>query len=70
MNGEAPTYYTDKHAMSMTLRDYFAAQAMQGICARAQWSYEAIADTAYWIADAMHRETGSFIYRVRRKLKI
>ena len=24
-----PTYFTDKHALSMTLRDYFAAKAMQ-----------------------------------------
>ena len=37
----------------MTLRDYFAAKAMQGICARVQWSYEATADTAYAMADAM-----------------
>ena len=30
MNNEAPTYYTDKHAVSMALRDYFAAEAMNG----------------------------------------
>ena len=26
-----PTYFTDKHALSMTLRDYFAAKAMQAM---------------------------------------
>ena len=26
---EAPTYFTDNHAMSMTLRDYFAAKATE-----------------------------------------
>ena len=26
-----PTYFTGKHALSMTLRDYFAAKAMQSI---------------------------------------
>jgi len=26
-----PTYFTDKHALSMTLRDYFAAKALQGM---------------------------------------
>ena len=25
--GSAPTYFTDQHAISMTLRDYFAAHA-------------------------------------------
>lgn len=37
----------------MTLRDYFAAKAMEGICARVQWSSRGIAETAYDIADAM-----------------
>jgi hypothetical protein len=26
-----PTYFTSEHALSMTLRDYFAAKAMQAI---------------------------------------
>jgi hypothetical protein len=37
----------------MTLRDYFAAKAMQGICARVQWSYSGAAEDAYAYADAM-----------------
>ena len=37
----------------MTLRDYFAAKAMQGICARVHWSHSGTAETAYEIADAM-----------------
>ena len=28
---KAPTYFTDKHAQSMTLRDHFAGLAMQEI---------------------------------------
>ena len=28
---EAPTYFTDKHAQSMTLRDHFAGLAMQAL---------------------------------------
>jgi hypothetical protein len=39
----------------MTLRDYFAAKAMQGICARVQWSYSGAAKDAYEYADAMLR---------------
>jgi hypothetical protein len=40
----------------MTLRDYFAAKAMQGICASgptADWSNTRIAVEAYEMADAM-----------------
>ena len=40
-------------AEGITIRDYFAAQAMQGICARVQWSPRGIVETAYNIADAM-----------------
>jgi hypothetical protein len=42
----------------MTLRDYFAAKAVQGICASGpakSWSDDAIAREAYQIADAMLR---------------
>jgi hypothetical protein len=30
-----PTYFTGEHALSMTLRDYFAAKAMQSLIASA-----------------------------------
>lgn len=43
-------------AEGMTLRDYFAAKAMQGICtnsALGNWSAKIIAREAYEIADAM-----------------
>ena len=36
----------------MTLRDYFAAKAMQGLIERGQ-SNETTPQWAYWIADAM-----------------
>jgi hypothetical protein len=42
----------------MTLRDYFAAKAMQGICASgptSDWSNTRIAADAYDLADAMLR---------------
>ena len=40
----------------MTLRDYFAAKALQGICASgpsSQWSNQMLAREAYQLADAM-----------------
>jgi hypothetical protein len=40
----------------MTLRDYFAAKAMQGICASGptiEWSNKRLAEEAYDLADAM-----------------
>lgn len=37
----------------MTLRDYFAAKAMQGIQSRVNWDTAAIARLAYEQADAM-----------------
>jgi len=37
----------------MTMRDYFAAKALQGICARVHWSYSGAAKDAYAYADAM-----------------
>lgn len=44
----------------MTLRDYFAAQAMQGICANNRWNstkqVENCARESYCIADAMLAE--------------
>ena len=53
-----PTYFTDKHALSMTLRDYFAAKAMQTIkCS----DYKTTAEYCYYLADAMlkARETNA-----------
>ena len=53
---EAPTYFTDKHAQSMTLRDHFAGLAMQGMFASdtAKWNEEgdwpSRADAAYAMA--------------------
>ena len=42
----------------MTLRDYFAAKAMQGILAgtltpTTVWSHDEVSETAYNVADAM-----------------
>ncbi|MCW3676248.1 hypothetical protein [Burkholderia cenocepacia] len=45
----------------MLLRDYFAAKAMQGICANPDypgWDCDAIVHRAYGIADAMLRARG------------
>ena len=49
-------YFTKDHAVSMTLRDYFAAKAAQGICSSGpseEWTNERIAAEAYDLADAM-----------------
>jgi hypothetical protein len=45
-----------KEYNGMTLRDYFAAKAMQGICASGpsmEWSNDRLAAEAYDLADAM-----------------
>lgn len=49
------------YAKDMTLRDYFAAKAMQGILAATLtpntiWSQDEVAETAYTVADAMLKE--------------
>lgn len=55
---EKPTHFTDNHAVSMTLRDYFAAKALQnfrdqiGSQSGQEW-FEQIAKGAYRMADAM-----------------
>ena len=51
----APTYFTESHAMSMTLRDYFAAKAMQGILTDPEITMGAleISELSYVYADAM-----------------
>lgn len=52
LNDEGEVYYFhDWHGMS--LRDYFAAKAMQGIQSRVNWDTAAIARLAYEQADAM-----------------
>jgi hypothetical protein len=53
-----PTYFTGEHALSMTLRDYFAAKAMQGLLSglladSQDLEWAVIARNAYWQADAM-----------------
>lgn len=49
------TYFTHNHAVSMTLRDYFAAKAMQAILSDPSYSSpdDKLAEASYWIADAM-----------------
>ena len=52
------TYFRDDHAISMTLRDYFAAGAMQnfadqiGSQSDQEW-FDKVAQGAYRMADAM-----------------
>lgn len=52
-----PPHWDPKtHPSGMTLRDYFAAKAVQGFCAREvsiECSADDIADDAYAVADAM-----------------
>lgn len=59
---DKPTYFTDNHAVSMTLRDYFAAKAMQGVIAGGTLpvsvSDEELAGAAYDMADAMMKARG------------
>jgi hypothetical protein len=45
--------YSRDDEKGITMRDYFAAKAMQGICARVHWSYSGAAKDAYEYADAM-----------------
>ena len=47
---------TLRHSEGMTLRDYFAAKAMQAIFSRNAYSITQVAGEAYDIADAMLRE--------------
>ena len=52
-----PTYFTEKHAVCMPLRDYFAAKAMQAILSSPKcpmnWTDERLAKQSYMTADAM-----------------
>lgn len=43
----------------MTLRDYFAAKAMQGIQSRVNWDMVAVARLAYEQADEMLKARGA-----------
>jgi len=45
----------DMYSLGMTLRDYFAARAMQGLMSGGTggWALELLAETAYEMADAM-----------------
>jgi hypothetical protein len=55
---DKPTHFTDNHAVSMTLRDYFAARALQnfrdqiGSQSDQEW-FDQMAEGAYRMADAM-----------------
>jgi hypothetical protein len=54
--GPAFPYENRYEHEGMTLRDYFAAKALQGICASgptSDWSNTRIAADAYALADAM-----------------
>ena len=55
--GPAFPFWSDTQHLAgyegMSLRDYFAAQAMQGICARVNWDEPFVAERAYKMADAM-----------------
>lgn len=50
-----PVYLTKDHAINMTMRDYFAAKALQGLLAEADCFWDDAAPLAYQYADAMLR---------------
>jgi hypothetical protein len=54
----APAYFTEEHAVAMTLRDYFAAKAMQAYLTAPDtgWEFDEMAGAAYLMADAMLKE--------------
>jgi hypothetical protein len=64
---EKPTHFTDNHAVSMTLRDYFAAKTMASLTeyflaeefhlTDDDWM-SGVADDAYRMADAMMKARG------------
>jgi hypothetical protein len=51
---ESPTYFTADHAISMTLRDYFAGQALSNQAG--ENSTTATVKYCYELADAMLKE--------------
>ena len=51
-----PGYLTKDHAINMTLRDYFAAKAMQAIMTAGYWNWKEPGEDSvrcYAMADAM-----------------
>ena len=52
-------YFTKDHAVSMTLRDYFAAKAMNAFLSRDGGTLEMDAEAAYKMADAMMKARGA-----------
>jgi len=58
-----PVYLTADHAINMSLRDYFAAKAMEGMMADGQVTKLVgdldLAKTAYEMADAMLKARGN-----------
>lgn len=53
--------YADIMVSGLSIRDYFAAQALSAIIAEEKdhiWSSEGVAETAYQVADAMLKERG------------
>lgn len=59
---DKPTHFTDNHAVSMTLRDYFAAKALFAVLEQKDVhdgrEYDSAAWMAYQIADAMMKARG------------
>ena len=56
LSNKTPAYAVATSAGGMTLRDYFAAKAMQGMQANVganKWTPEHFAESAYKCADAM-----------------
>ena len=51
-----PTHFTDKHALSMTLRDYFAAKAMRVFINNPETEWADDVRDAYDVADKMLKE--------------
>ena len=52
-DGGGPAFPTLGHASGMSLRDYFAAKAMEGLIANNNTNAQEIAQAAYIVADAM-----------------
>ena len=52
----APTNYVHRSVGGMTLRDYFAGQALVGIMTRNNFQVTPWAELAYKVADAMLKE--------------
>ena len=49
-------YMVSRRNLGMSLRDYFAAKAMQGIATHSVGNYLKVAEWSYGIADAMLTE--------------